>query len=231
MHHLTEWGTSRFRLNQKAPQYMNSKIFPYMRVQITTGPTPFVAPSNLTYTNTYTIATVNTPITINYPYTHGDAVTHYESHPSLPTGLLLNEVSGVISGTATVIMEETAFMITASNSAGSTTTGVYVTVNDLPPSNLMYDPSLVFITQPNTHPIQFYPTNAGGQIINYVINPSLIEGLLLNSSTGIISGTPINVGTDTRSIGYTVTGSNSGGSTAAAVIISIVGDDNPCCIQ
>jgi hypothetical protein len=201
-----------------------------MRVQLT-GPTPFVAPSNLTYTNTYIIATVNTPIT-------GDAVTHYESHPSLPTGLLLNEASGVISGTATAIMEETAFMITASNSAGSTTAGVYVTVNDLPPSNLTYDPSLVFIT---THPIPppiqpYYPTNAGGQIINYVINPPLIEGLLLNSSTGIIAGTPLNVGTDNRTIGYTVTGSNSGGSTEAAVIISIVANiwhnnDFPCCIQ
>jgi feruloyl esterase len=53
----------------------------------------------------------------------------------------------------------------------------------------------------------------------YSISPALPEGLTLNASSGVISGTPATV---TPPTGYTVTAANSGGSTTAALIITTV---------
>jgi hypothetical protein len=58
-----------------------------------------------------------------------------------------------------------------------------------------------------------------GSVTNYSINPTLPQGLSINPTTGLISGTPTAVA---ASASYTVTASNAGGSTTANVTISVV---------
>ena len=63
------------------------------------------------------------------------------------------------------------------------------------------------------------PSSSGGTVVSYSVSPALPDGLTLNTSTGVISGTPTAlVVTQTT---YTVTATNSGGSTTAALKITV----------
>ena len=68
-------------------------------------------------------------------------------------------------------------------------------------------------------------SNSGGAVTNFSISPSLPTGLIFNSNTGSISGTPIQAQSQAS---YTITATNSGGTASAiftlAVITSLVVD-------
>ena len=83
-------------------------------------------PSNLSYT-TPVIYTQNQQITNNVPTVTG-TVTSYSISPALPTGLSINPTTGVISGTPTVVVAATSYTVTASNSGGSITANISITV-------------------------------------------------------------------------------------------------------
>ena len=53
---------------------------------------------------------------------------------------------------------------------------------------------------------------------SWSVSPSLPAGLSLDSSTGAISGTPTAI---TSSASYTITASNTGGSTTASITIEV----------
>ena len=78
-----------------------------------------VAPSALSYTQSTATYPVNVAIANNSPSSSGGPVVSY-SASSLPAGLSLNQVTGIISGTPTSIGSGT-YTITASNSGGVTT--------------------------------------------------------------------------------------------------------------
>jgi len=61
------------------------------------------------------------------------------------------------------------------------------------------------------------PTSSGGAVSSYGVSPALPTGLALNTSTGIISGTPA---APASAANYTVTASNSAGSTTATLNIT-----------
>jgi hypothetical protein len=63
------------------------------------------------------------------------------------------------------------------------------------------------------------PTSSGGAVVSYSVSPALPAGLTLNTSTGIISGTPTTL---TAPSNYTITATNTGGSTEAWVSITVV---------
>lgn len=63
------------------------------------------------------------------------------------------------------------------------------------------------------------PTSSGGSIGSYGVSPALPAGLSLNASTGVISGTPTLA---TAAAPYTVTGSNSAGSSIATLTITVI---------
>jgi gliding motility-associated-like protein len=67
------------------------------------------------------------------------------------------------------------------------------------------------------------PTNTGGAINNYSISPSLPNGLTFNTSTGVISGTPIVAQPQTN---YTITATNAAGSDAKVISILIDADSD-----
>jgi hypothetical protein len=63
------------------------------------------------------------------------------------------------------------------------------------------------------------PTSSGGAVVSYSVSPALPAGLTLNTSTGIISGTPTTL---TEASNYTITATNTGGSTTASLSIAAV---------
>ena len=62
------------------------------------------------------------------------------------------------------------------------------------------------------------PTSTGGAVTSYSATPPLPAGIILDTSTGVVSGTPIKV---TATTVYTVTASNSAGFTTAPLTITV----------
>jgi gliding motility-associated-like protein/uncharacterized repeat protein (TIGR01451 family) len=180
-----------------------------------------VIPSGLSYTtpNVYTKGLLITALT---PTVSGGTVTSYTITPSLPTGLLIDAISGVISGTATVISAASNYTVTASNTGGSVTAVVNIKVIDVIPSGLSY-------TTPNVYTkglliTALTPTVSGGAVTGYTINPSLPTGLVIDAISGVISGTATVISAASN---YTVTASNTGGSVTAVVNITVNSDVPP----
>ncbi len=88
-----------------------------------------VAPSSLSYNtpNLYTRGTIITPLS---PTVTGQGIT-YSISPSLPAGLSLDEITGIISGTPTSINSLSTYTVTAQNTGGIITFGIEITVSDI----------------------------------------------------------------------------------------------------
>jgi hypothetical protein len=99
-----------------------------------------IAPSNLAYSTNPAVYTVGTAIPANVPSSNGGAVTSYSVVPALPAGLTLDTTTGRITGTPTATSATASYVVTAGNSAGSTTASLAITVNSavVAPSNLAY---------------------------------------------------------------------------------------------
>ena len=174
-----------------------------------------IAPTGLSYTtpNVFTKGTVITSLT---PTVSGGAVVSYAITPSLPVGLTFNTTSGVISGTPTALASSATYTVTATNTGGSTTATLSITVNDVAPTGLSYTTPNVFTK--GTVITSLTPTVSGGAVVSYAITPSLPVGLTFNTTSGVISGTPTALASSAT---YTVTATNTGGSTTATLSITV----------
>ena len=177
------------------------------------GPNP---PSGLSYSSppVYTKGTVIQNLS---PSASGGDVVRYAVTPKLPNGLTMNSITGLISGTPLAPTPATPYTITATNPDGSSTTSLNITVIDIAPSALSYssNPATYRIEQEITLNA---PTNSGGAVVSYAVSPALPAGLALNTTTGMISGTPTALST---SANYTITATNTGGSTTAQLNIAV----------
>ena len=182
------------------------------------GPAQVAAPSNLTYQQTTIMATVGQAVSSDTPTITG-AVTSFAASPALPAGLVLNNSTGVISGTPTAVAAQTVYTVTASNAGGSTSASLQITVAAAiaPPSNLTYPQTTIAATVGEAI-IPDTPT-VNGTVTSYAVSPTLPAGLALSNSTGTISGTPTVVAAQAT---FTVTASNSAGATSATVQIGVV---------
>ncbi len=174
-----------------------------------------IAPASLSYT-TPNVFTKGTAITALNPTVGGGVVVSYSVSPALPSGLSLNTTTGVISGAPTVIAPTANYVVTANNTGGSATATVSIRVNDIAPASLSYTTPNVFTK--GTAITALNPTVGGGAVVSYSVSPSLPSGLSLNTTTGVISGTPTAI---TAIANYTVTATNTGGSTTATVLIRV----------
>ena len=92
-----------------------------------------------------------------------------------------------------------------------------LTVVVSPPANLSYNtPNVYTVGGGAITPLN--PTSNGGPITQYTIGPSLPAGLTINPTTGVISGTPSAVSSQTT---YTVTGTNASGTVTATLVITV----------
>ena len=163
--------------------------------------TQAVASSVLTQNKVFTAFT---PVTS----TGGSGSTTFGVSPTLPSGLSFNITTGQISGKPTVTLSATTYTITATDSAGHTSSKTFnLTVN--PPAALVTTATTasvvltIFSTVNSFVPV--VATGGDGQI-SYGISPTLATGLIFDVSTGAISGTPtVTASTAT----YTVTATDS----------------------
>ena len=175
-------------------------------------------PENLLYAQSVFQFQRNTDIGNYLPSNQGGSIISYSINPPLPNGFNFNSQTGEISGTPLSIKIPSNYIITGNNTGGSTTTSISIEVLDLPPQNLSYGTNSILMTR-NTEFNEIFPTtNGGGLATSYAISPPLPNGLIFSTSTGGISGTPINkkVSSD-----YIITATNSGGSTSTTLSILI----------
>ena len=99
------------------------------------------APTGLNYATTSLLAWKNIAIANDSPTVTG-TVQHYSVAPSLPSGLVLDTNTGVISGAGTAASAAANYVVTASNVAGSTTKTLNIRVKAAP-SALSYSASPV----------------------------------------------------------------------------------------
>jgi uncharacterized repeat protein (TIGR01451 family) len=163
--------------------------------------------------------TTYTPISIPSPAHTGGAVSSYSITPSLPTGLTFNSATGAITGIPKEGGQYITYTVTGTNSGGSVSTTFQMKIKDIPPSSLVYSinsaayPSLDSWMLPA-------PTHSGGAITAYSISPSLPSGIILKADGAIERDNSIAMPKISATL-YTVTGSNTEGSTTATITIEI----------
>lgn len=154
-------------------------------------------------------------IFFSYLITATNNPTRYKA-PGLPAGLSLNAATGLISGIPTVA-GTTNVTVSASNAGGTTTATLTITVN----------PSAPVITSGLT------ATGAKGSAFSYQITAAnaptnfsttgLPAGLSVDSSTGLISGTPTVSGT----FSATISANNASGTGSAALVLTLLPPQSP----
>jgi hypothetical protein len=176
------------------------------------------APSSLVYPQISISAMVGQAISTDTPTVAG-TVTSYAVSPALPTGISLNSSTGAISGTPSTAQSQTTYTITAANTSGTTTTTIQIAVITpiSVPSSLTYPQ--MSITAMVGQAISPDTPTVTGTVATYTISPALPASLNLNSSTGVISGTPNSAQSQTS---YTVTATNVAGSVTATLQITIL---------
>ncbi len=149
------------------------------------------------------------------PNVTGGLIETWAIEPDIPNGLTF--VDGVISGTPTVIQNQTQYVVWANNSGGTLIAYLNITILDIIPE-ISYTPENITVTN-DTSAIDVLPVNIGGPALSWSISPALSEGLEFNETTGHITGTPTEV-MDVRT--YVITATNTGGSATTQINITVL---------
>ena len=180
----------------------------------TLTPSLAIAPLSLDYSPS--LYTVGVDMGSILPLISGGQPTLFTVAPSLPSGISLDSVTGIISGIPDTVISQD-FTITASNAEGSIQAILRLVINDIPPTTLSYphNPVSYLLNTPIPPNI---PINSGGSVVSYALAQSLPMGLTLDPLSGTISGTPTTLTTQEN---YFIVGTNSGGSVYASLSLTI----------
>ena len=139
---------------------------------------------------------------------------HYTVSPPLPPGLSLDGQSGVISGTPTQASGSATYMVNAHGAGVRASFPLVLSVTE-PPSHLSYpSPAAGTVGMP-LGPL--VPTVAG-TVEHYAVTPALPLGVVLNSKSGVIAGTPSAASTLAP---YTITASSLPGNTSFILLLTV----------
>ena len=173
--------------------------------------TPVPVLPSLTYSNSTYSFTVSSPIQISPSLATN--ISTCSILPNLPTGLSLSDQCQ-ISGTTNQIVNSLSFQITATNQDRTVSRNITLFINNL--VTIMY-PKMKLTFYENILISDQIPVLVGNPT-NLTISPSLPSGLLFNTTTGTISGTPLLSTPDTS---YTISASNPLGSANQSIQIRI----------
>ncbi|MEW1958759.1 cell wall-binding repeat-containing protein [Kineococcus sp. NPDC059986] len=172
-------------------------------------------------------------VVLGQPFSHtftatGDPAPRWSVTGTLPPGLTLDPVTGVLSGVPTATVALSLATVTATNSAGSASQAVTL-ATVLPgtpapapgaaPVITSAPPVAVVLATPYRH--QFTATGTPTSTWS-VTSGTLPAGLTLDPVSGVLSGTPSAIGTSV----FTVTARNSAGSAAQTATLVVVGSSS-----
>ena len=186
----------------------------------TTTTTPSISPSSQTVS-----ASVGQAIKATSAYTARNfgGTPSYSISPALPQGLGLSASNGVITGTPTVAAAQANYTVTAVYGSKSAKATVTVTVTQGGAStSASLGPSPQILVATVGKAISSSPltaTNFGTTPINYSIQPPAPGGMALNTSTGVLSGTPTTVAAQTN---YVVTAQSSSAQATAIITLTVL---------
>jgi len=130
--------------------------------------------------------------------------------------------SGALSGTPTSAdagLNRWTVQVSSTGGTDTATLLIEVTAPSAnPPTGLSYSSNPATYTTGSAITVNT-PTSSGGAVVSYSVSPALPTGLTLNTSTGVISGTPTTL---TAIANYTITAANTGGSTPTSLSIAVV---------
>lgn len=174
-------------------------------------------PTHLVYPQAEIDGYVSLAIAADTPQVTG-TVDSYEVSPVLPAGLVLDLLTGTISGAPAATQTAATYTVTARNAAGSTTATVQIAVAVAPaePSGLAY-PQTTISTYVGREITPDLPATAGA-VTSWRVDPALPPGLRLDGRTGVIYGTPTAAAPEAT---YTITGANVSGSLTAQVSVTV----------
>jgi N-acetylneuraminic acid mutarotase len=182
-------------------------------------------PTGLVYAVSSASHAQHQAITPNVPRNSGGKITDYSVEPALPAGLVLDAVSGVISGTPVEAAPAVIHTVTGSNAHGAATAylQIEVTAAVTAPTLLRYKEN------PVSYPVNAdinpnLPYTEGGAVTQFSASPALPDGLQLDPSTGVISGAS---STAKPAATYVISASNAVGAVSRALIIGIADSLQP----
>ncbi|KAK8797782.1 hypothetical protein WA171_005313 [Blastocystis sp. BT1] len=171
--------------------------------------------TSFSYPNSTYVLKRNDPFSIS-PTVDGDDLSFSIISGSLPVGLSFNPSNGMILGTPSQSVSSQVITIKVSNQVSDKSFSLSFTVQ-LIPSSLNYFQT-PFIIQNNVY-FNTIPYCQGDDLLFSIISGSLPVGLSINSSTGIISGTPLSSIPPTS---ITIQASNQVGSTQFTISIQVI---------
>jgi hypothetical protein len=142
------------------------------------------------------------------------SIDGYVVSPELPAGLVLNRMTGVISGKPTRASEAATFAITASYPGNHITFPLVLSVTD-PPSHLSYPNPVQGTVGAALPPLT---PRFAGTVEHYSVTPALPHGLVLDSTSGLITGTP---SVAKKLAPYTITASSQAGNISFILLLSV----------
>jgi len=141
-------------------------------------------------------------------------VEHYAVSPPLPPGLTLNGQNGVISGTPVKASGPATFVVSATGAGVRVTFPLVLSVTE-PPSGLSYVNPVSATVGVALAPLS--PTITG-IVDHYAVSPTLPPGVVINSTSGILSGTP----SEARNLApYTITANSLAGNARFILLLTV----------
>ncbi len=177
------------------------------------SPSLVVAPSELSYPSTliYESPMLDGSVTVRFPSypTVTGIVTRYSVSPALPEGLTFDTTTGGIDGVPITVSELKNYVVTAHNSAGSTSFTIAIVVN----APLVVQGSVPDFSYELLSPYHLGTLNTAfpfyGSVfpvkLHFSVSPDLPSGLTLDVNSGKISGIPT---TATTFSTYVITAQN-----------------------
>ena len=177
-------------------------------------------PQSISYPTADAAYPIHQAITANLPTVTGGKPMVFSVAPALPAGLAIDPATGAILGTPSLLSPRANYVVTAANGGGSATVaiqiGVYGTLTNLTYSAASVTYAVGKAITPNLAAVE-------GLAALFSIFPSLPLGLVLDPSSGAISGTP---SASSPLTSYTITATNPLSSTTTTLAITVIASPN-----